>query len=753
MRTLRILLALLALALGVSTGRAQSFTVPMTGGGSGSVTTGSVTALVPLVLSGTEMQLPQSISQLNTNRAFTNANMVFSNMIVVNATANALTNGILMTNAVKYAGTLATAARPMLVWMTTGEYYTPTNTLPSVMMAVDNVSTYWAPGAVWMSGRSDANGDTAFMWDDTSGKRTNVNVYGHGNFYLTNHDAAVVSIENGSKMTFQARNAYASDGTNSGGGAASVFNFLGSGGAADFQGEIYDTIYCDTYDALFFSAEERHKVRIKARRIASKFGDILETTGTAANLGDIVVEADLMERTATTEETLYGATYRPQPSFLKVGGNIVIRAKAINCYSTNGVIYSGNTTNYSIIMDAVITVATNSVTGILGDGSGTGNAQTGLRFKNCTLIGPWALDPINLTNMAALPTIFENCTIQPGASATNWVRGITPSSVLVLGTLAINPWKPASANITLLGTNTTTAQRILGNAMISGSINASNSLTVDGDIVSKSDFYGVGAGYFNALTITNIFYVPFLYSGAAADGAGSIHQRSNAWATGRGTLIFNDQTADVLAVATLASDTPSNGQVPVWNTGGTITWEAQSGSGSTQMVTAAIGTLTVTNGMTVVGSTSPGELQLNGTNGVGVVVRAPKDTIAVTNNMNGLTRVGTNNLMLDMNYIGRFTITNKFDFAASITFSNCAEGQEYLGILSGGGTSRVITFRADTNSIFADLDAFGVARATTKTVTLTNANDMEVSAYVTRPLGNAFGTTNVINLITRQYAQ
>lgn len=42
------------------------------GSGSSSVTTGSVTVLTPLVLSGTEVQLPQSISQLNTNRALTN---------------------------------------------------------------------------------------------------------------------------------------------------------------------------------------------------------------------------------------------------------------------------------------------------------------------------------------------------------------------------------------------------------------------------------------------------------------------------------------------------------------------------------------------------------------------------------------------------------------------------------------------------------------------------------------------------------
>lgn len=76
MRTLRdglkYWLALAVVACLPLTGRAAMFQVP-TGSGAGSVTTGSVTALVPLVLSGTEMQLPQRISQLNTNFAFTNA--------------------------------------------------------------------------------------------------------------------------------------------------------------------------------------------------------------------------------------------------------------------------------------------------------------------------------------------------------------------------------------------------------------------------------------------------------------------------------------------------------------------------------------------------------------------------------------------------------------------------------------------------------------------------------------------------------
>lgn len=63
---------------------------------------------------------------------------------------------------------------------------------------------------------------------------------------------------------------------------------------------------------------------------------------------------------------------------------------------------------------------------------------------------------------------------------------------------------------------------------------------------------------------------------------------TNAWATDRGAIQINDGTADTWVVATLASDTPTNGQVPTWNTGGTITWETPSGGGGGSVATDTI---------------------------------------------------------------------------------------------------------------------------------------------------------------------
>lgn len=73
-----------------------------------------------------------------------------------------------------------------------------------------------------------------------------------------------------------------------------------------------------------------------------------------------------------------------------------------------------------------------------------------------------------------------------------------------------------------------------------------------------------------------------LPNGAAptVDAFGEIAGDNDAWAAGRGAPVFYDGTASVRLVGTLSSDTPTAGQVPKWQTGGTITWEDDTGSAS-----------------------------------------------------------------------------------------------------------------------------------------------------------------------------
>ena len=62
---------------------------------------------------------------------------------------------------------------------------------------------------------------------------------------------------------------------------------------------------------------------------------------------------------------------------------------------------------------------------------------------------------------------------------------------------------------------------------------------------------------------------------------GDISTDNNSWAASRGAIVFYDGTASTTLVGVLTSDAPSNGQVPTYNTNGTITWETPSGGGGT----------------------------------------------------------------------------------------------------------------------------------------------------------------------------
>lgn len=70
---------------------------------------------------------------------------------------------------------------------------------------------------------------------------------------------------------------------------------------------------------------------------------------------------------------------------------------------------------------------------------------------------------------------------------------------------------------------------------------------------------------------------------------GNVAFRTNAWTTAHGTLQLYDGTANAYVVATQGTSTPSNGQSPVYNTDGTITWQTPAGGGT---VTHTLGALT-----------------------------------------------------------------------------------------------------------------------------------------------------------------
>jgi hypothetical protein len=83
-----------------------------------------------------------------------------------------------------------------------------------------------------------------------------------------------------------------------------------------------------------------------------------------------------------------------------------------------------------------------------------------------------------------------------------------------------------------------------------------------------------------SMTVTNFMQIPV---GAAptTDAFGEIAGDNNAWAASRGAVQHFDGTANTYLIGVLVSDAPSNGQVPKWNTDGTITWEDDGGGSGT----------------------------------------------------------------------------------------------------------------------------------------------------------------------------
>lgn len=165
--------------------------------------------------------------------------------------------------------------------------------------------------------------------------------------------------------------------------------------------------------------------------------------------------------------------------------------------------------------------------------------------------------------------------------------------------------------------------------------------------------------------------------------AGTIAFDTNAWASGRGSVQVYDGTANIVLIGALASDTPSNGQVPTWNTGGTITWETPgTGSGNvTNNATLTSGNITIGGGTTVIGTSN---VSWNATN-------------------NTLT---TPNLVVTSNQaIGNLTITN-LEVTGSIT--------------NASGTGNIVL----TNSPTLVTPTLGVA-------TVTSVNKVAITAPAT----------------------
>lgn len=185
--------------------------------------------------------------------------------------------------------------------------------------------------------------------------------------------------------------------------------------------------------------------------------------------------------------------------------------------------------------------AANGVTGVLPSTNGGAGTVNGIVKANGS----------GTTSVAAAGTDY----VAPGGALG------TPSS----GTLTNCTGLPVSSGISGLGSNVATFLATPSSANLAAAL---------------TDETGTGANVFaDSPTFTSKVNLPNSTAPSTTAAADTAFD-TNAWASGRGAMQVHDGTANTYVVAALASDVPTNGQVPTWNTGGTITWETPSTGGS-----------------------------------------------------------------------------------------------------------------------------------------------------------------------------
>lgn len=86
--------------------------------------------------------------------------------------------------------------------------------------------------------------------------------------------------------------------------------------------------------------------------------------------------------------------------------------------------------------------------------------------------------------------------------------------------------------------------------------------------LTLENLFGAGLGNMDYMTLPSD-------AAPTTDAVAEAAFETDAWAASRGTIRLHDGTDSIFLVGVLSTDAPSNGQVPVWSTGGTITWETQ----------------------------------------------------------------------------------------------------------------------------------------------------------------------------------
>lgn len=513
-------------------------------------TTGTVVkGTVSIALSNLTASLggvsPSVLQNYSTNRNLLPS--IFTNVVYLNATgATAIINGTLLTNAMK------TLPQFSMLHVGPGNYWNPTGTIPSMVAAADNRVIYFSPGAKWIVG--NANGDGAYMVDDIGGKVTNVVVAGYGTLISTNDisTADLFYTEAGSNIRIECDNALMYGGGSLyswGGGVSNNVRLL----VRDTAVAGYDLIYGNGSDGTTLDAEIGY---------AEANGDMLETTDDSPQWGLIYVH---IKRAKSRSVAQPSAAILSGRATLQVDDWEIARPAAFYSLSTttNGLLIGGNWRWTGAITGGVVHPL-------------VGSSTTALKIKNANITWPGNFDPFYLTNGTGTEFCLENVSLTIGSGPTNLARGLTPSRMRIIGSLAVNRSLGLGPNITLTGTNVMNSLTVLGAQTNAGTLNVAGAMKVDsqftGSGVKVTGILDVDADlYAGGAIFTNFLIVP--YQPASQGIEGEWVYDIDHWTAGRGTFLSFDGTEDIALLGVVSSDTPEIGDSPRYTAAGVTTWE------------------------------------------------------------------------------------------------------------------------------------------------------------------------------------
>lgn len=385
---------------------------PGIGGGGGTVS-GSITGAYSFssgftTVNATNVSMLPAISNLAINVAYTNAAMIFSNVLTLNPTSTTpRLNGMHLTNQAALARVGDT------IRVSPGTYWSPTNVFSVLRNGVN-----WdvAEGATLIFGTTGDESDYNIPFNDWSGAVTSY-ISGAGTFIVSNNLANLLNLTNSaSRVIWFGKEIRAAN------DQAAVMQGHPNdtvGGGSKLWLYLSDGLYSDGYDAYINQHNPNSaQTFIYASRLYGDNDDsgdsAFETTVGYANPGDCVVRVGAARGSVTLAQ------------------NMDLELGVLDLGAFNMVYSPTNDSGNGVLRNTYIYGTSNRTTSLIYSTDGRfGTAGT---YVQCTLVGSTNRPIALITNDAVGKITFISSRFLDGFGATNSIRSVNAQRVTLVAT-------------------------------------------------------------------------------------------------------------------------------------------------------------------------------------------------------------------------------------------------------------------------------------------------------------------------------